>query len=53
VATISIELEPGEAVSLTVVNLSPEYDDDPDPDKDDVPEEVKPVLIKAIGGKAS
>ena len=52
-ATISIELEPGEAVSLTVDNLSPEYDDDPDPDEDDVPEEVKPGLVRAIGGKAA
>jgi len=53
-ATINIELDlaPGEVVALTVANLSPDYDD-PDPDEDDVPEEVKPVLIKAIGGKAA
>jgi hypothetical protein len=51
-ATITIEIEVGEVVALTVANLSPDYDD-PDPDEDDVPEEVKPGLVRAIGGKAS
>jgi len=51
-ATITIELEVGEVVALTVANLSPDYDD-PDPDEDDVPEEVTTSLLRAIGGKAA
>jgi hypothetical protein len=53
-ATINIELDlaAGEVVALTVANLSPDYDD-PDPEGEEIPEEVKPVLIKAIGGKAA
>jgi hypothetical protein len=51
-ATITIEIEVGEVVALTVANLSPDYDD-PDPEGEEIPEEVKPVLIKAIGGKAA
>jgi hypothetical protein len=51
-ATITIELDVGEVVALTVANLSPDYDD-PDPDEDDVPEEVKPSIVRAVGGKAA
>ena len=46
-ATIQIELEPGECV--TVINNSiVEWEEDPDPGEEK-PEEEKPTLIRAVG----
>ena len=50
---ITIDLDPGEIVELTVANLSVTEEEDPDPEPDEAPEEVKPASVRAIGGKAA
>jgi hypothetical protein len=51
-ATIKIEIEPGEQIHVTATNMMTEWVfDDPDPPGEEAPEEEQPQKIRAIGGK--